>query len=71
MLGFGAFTAIILAAYDYTGANLRGYNKEENVDEFERKQALRKNRRRPIEETISQLGEGRGKPDATVSMLQS
>ena len=61
VLGFGALTAVLLAAYDYTGANLRGYDKDADLDEFERKQAIRKNRRRPIEETISQLGEGRGK----------
>jgi hypothetical protein len=54
-------TAVIMGAYNYTGGSLTGYKKDSAEDEFERKQFLRKNRRRPIEETISELGEGRGK----------
>jgi hypothetical protein len=55
-------SAIILSAYDYTGGTLTGYKKGSatDEDEFERKEVLRKNRRRPIEETIANLGEGRG-----------
>lgn len=49
-----------MGAYDYTGGSLRGYKKDPEVDEFARKEALRKNRRRPIEETIGEVGEGRG-----------
>jgi hypothetical protein len=60
VLGFGALTAIVLGAYDYTGGTLTGYKKDPEMDEFERKEALRKNRRRPVEETIHELGEGRG-----------
>ncbi|KAH6677507.1 hypothetical protein B0J14DRAFT_651402 [Halenospora varia] len=60
VLGYGALTAVVMAAYDFTGGNLRGPKKDEEMDEFERKQQMRKNRRIPIEETISQLGEGRG-----------
>lgn len=60
VLGFGALTAAVLGAYDYTGGALTGYKKDPEMDEFERKELLRKNRRRPIEETISELGEGRG-----------
>ena len=60
VLGFGAMTAIIMGAYDYGGGALTGYKKDHDVDEFERKEHLRKNRRRPLEETISELGEGRG-----------
>ena len=30
------------------------------MDEYERKEYLRNNRRRPIEETIADVGEGRG-----------
>lgn len=52
--------AIIMGAYDYTGGTLSGFKKDNEIDDFERKEALRKNRRRPIEETISELGEGRG-----------
>lgn len=49
-------------AFDYTGGKFSGYEKDPNVDEYERKEALRKNRRRPIQETLDQLGEGRGEP---------
>jgi hypothetical protein len=56
----GALAAVILGAYDYTGGALTGYKKDPEMDEFERKELLRKNRRRPIQETISELGEGRG-----------
>ena len=59
-MGFGALTAVVMGAYSFTGGSLRGYEKDKNVDEFDRKQALRKDRRRPIEQTISEIGEGRG-----------
>jgi hypothetical protein len=68
VLGFGALTAIVMGVYDYTGGNLRGFKKDPGVDEFERKETLRKNRRRPIEQTISELGEGRGTSPSTKSI---
>ena len=61
ILGYGAGLAVLLSAFDYTGGVLSGYAKDPEVDEYERKQELRKNRRRPIQETLEQLGEGRGK----------
>lgn len=60
MLGYGASVSVVLAAFNYTGGTLRGFNKDPNVDEYERKEALRANKRRPISETIDELGEGRG-----------
>ncbi|KAK4237579.1 hypothetical protein C8A03DRAFT_15907 [Achaetomium macrosporum] len=60
ILGFGALTGVILAVYDYTGGSLRGYMERPEMDEYERKEMLRKNRRRPIEETLAEIGEGRG-----------
>ena len=62
VLGFGAGLAIAQGAFDYTGGKFSGYDKDPNVDEYERKEALRKNRRRPIQETLEELGEGRGDP---------
>jgi hypothetical protein len=59
MLGWGALTAVVMATYDYTAGGLKGFKKTNEVDEFERKEILRKNRRRPIEETIADVGEGR------------
>lgn len=60
VLGFGALTAILMSAYDYTGGRLSGYEKDPEVDEFERKEYMRRNKRRPIEQTVEELGEGRG-----------
>lgn len=53
--------AATLAVFNYTGGKLSGSLQDPTVDEVGRKEYLRKNRRRPIEETISELGEGRGK----------
>jgi hypothetical protein len=50
----------VMGAYDYTGGRLTGYQRDPRVDEFDRKEYMRKNRRRPIEETIAEIGEGRG-----------
>lgn len=60
VLGFGAGLAIVQGVFDYTGGKFSGYDKDPNVDEYERKEALRMNRRRPIQETLEELGEGRG-----------
>ncbi len=63
VLGYGAGVAIVMGAFEFTGGSLSG-NKDKTLDEFERKEQLRKNRRRPIEETLSEIGEGRGTRDA-------
>ncbi|KAI0148593.1 hypothetical protein GGR57DRAFT_236219 [Xylariaceae sp. FL1272] len=61
VLGYGAAFAVVMTAFDYTGGNLVGKRTEvPEMDEYERKEYLRNNRRRPIEETIMELGEGRG-----------
>ncbi|KAJ2992139.1 hypothetical protein NUW58_g2270 [Xylaria curta] len=61
ILGFGAAFSVIMTVFDYTGGSLRGTRTEvPGMDEYERKEYLRKNRRRPIEETIADVGEGRG-----------
>ena len=62
VLGFGAGLAIAQGVFDYTGGKFSGYDKDPHVDEYERKEAMRKIQRRPIQETLDQLGEGRGKP---------
>ncbi|KAJ9148488.1 NADH-ubiquinone oxidoreductase subunit [Pleurostoma richardsiae] len=59
ILGCGATFAVLLSAYEYTGGSLRGYSRDPEADEFDRKEKLRLNRRRPIEETIAEVGEGR------------
>lgn len=60
VLGYGTLTAVVLAAYEFTGGSLKGYWRSPDVDEYERKEMMRKNRRRPIEETLAEIGEGRG-----------
>lgn len=60
VLGYGSGLAIIAFAFDYTHTSLSGQKNDPTVDEVDRKTFMRKNRRRPIEETIAELGEGRG-----------
>lgn len=60
VLGYGAALATILGVFDYTGGSLYGTYPVLGVDEVSRKEYIRKNRRRPVEETVHQLGEGRG-----------
>ncbi|PVI06944.1 hypothetical protein DM02DRAFT_513559 [Periconia macrospinosa] len=60
VLGAGVCGSTVMAAYRYTNG-LKGYDVEEtDEDEVERKENLRKQRRRPLQETLDQLGEGRG-----------
>lgn len=60
VLGLGAGLAVLQGVFTYTGGSFSGYDKGPSVDEFDRKEQLRKNRRRPIQETLDELGEGRG-----------
>ncbi|KAH8880331.1 NADH-ubiquinone oxidoreductase subunit [Thozetella sp. PMI_491] len=59
VIGSGAFVAVTLAVFEYTGGKLNGFGEKPEIDEFERKEQLRKNRRRPLEETVAEIGEGR------------
>ncbi|KAL2045626.1 hypothetical protein N7G274_002054 [Stereocaulon virgatum] len=60
VLGYGAAMGVAQGVFDYTGGKFSGYDKDPKVDEYERKESLRKNRRRPIQEILDELGEGRG-----------
>ena len=61
LLGYGATLAALMGAFEFTGGSLFGYKvRDLNVDEFERREALRTTYRKPMEETIAQIGEGRG-----------
>ncbi|ETS75300.1 NADH-ubiquinone oxidoreductase subunit A [Pestalotiopsis fici W106-1] len=61
ILGQGALISVVLTAFDYTGGRLSGSKTDSQfVDEYERKEYLRNNRRRPLTETVADLGEGRG-----------
>ena len=63
MLGAGVCFSTVLTAYRYT-SGLRGVGDiRDQVDddgEVERREELKKLRRRPLSETLQQLGEGRG-----------
>lgn len=60
VVGYGALVAVVMSVFDATGGSLSGFKKDPTIDEYERKEALRANKRRPISETLSELGEGRG-----------
>ncbi|CZT23415.1 probable NADH-ubiquinone oxidoreductase 213 kDa subunit [Ramularia collo-cygni] len=60
VLGYGSAMAVVLSAFQFTGGRLDGYKRDPEIDEVARKEHMRKNRRRPIDETVHQLGEGRG-----------
>ena len=57
VLGYGAGLAVVMGVFDYTGGTLKGFKKDRTVDEFARKESLRENRRRPIEELVANAGE--------------
>ncbi|EAT80533.1 hypothetical protein HBI56_190690 [Parastagonospora nodorum] len=59
MLGAGAATSVAMTAFRYTNG-WRGATAETDEEEVERREAAKKLRRRPLSETIEQLGEGRG-----------
>jgi hypothetical protein len=61
MLGAGAAFSSVLTAYRYTNG-LRGIaSSETDEEEVERRENAKKFRRRPLSETIEQMGEGRGR----------
>ena len=60
VFGYSTALAVVLGTFDYTGGSLSGLFREPNEDEVARRESVRKNYRRPIEETIERLGEGRG-----------
>ena len=60
VFGYGAALSVVLAAFTFTGGKLTGYERDPSVDEVSRKEYLRKNRRRPVDEIVNELGEGRG-----------
>jgi hypothetical protein len=69
MLGAGAAFSTVLTAYRYSNG-MRGHGADnENDDEVERREALKKIRRRPLSETLEQLGEGRGKHTASIDPI--
>ena len=60
IVGYGTALGALLGAFAFTGGRLSGIQRDPKVDEVSRKERLRKNRRRPVDGTIHELGEGRG-----------
>lgn len=52
--------AVVIGLLTYSGGRLSGWKEDLDEDEYDRKEKLMKLRRRPIEETIRDVGEGRG-----------
>jgi hypothetical protein len=67
MLGAGATTAVVMSAFRYTNGFKGTTSAETDEEEVERRENAKKFRRRPISETIEQLGEGRGNQITTCS----
>jgi hypothetical protein len=60
MLGAGAAFSTVMTVFRYTNG-LRGIaSAETDEEEVERRERMKKTRRRPLSETIAELGEGRG-----------
>ncbi|KAI9738362.1 MAG: hypothetical protein M1834_008865 [Cirrosporium novae-zelandiae] len=59
VMGYGAGLAVVMGAVEYTG-NTLGTNKTQDEDDYAKKMKMRMNRRRPIQETLDAIGEGRG-----------
>ena len=61
LLGYGVGLATAMTGFEYTGGLWGHGQKTVGDDEFERRTQLRKNYRTPAEQTLSELGEGRGR----------
>ena len=60
IIGYSAGLAVVFGAFAFTGGKLNGYAHDGEVDEVARKEHMRKNRRKPVEEIAMEIGEGRG-----------
>ncbi|KAL4881380.1 hypothetical protein BJY04DRAFT_188786 [Aspergillus karnatakaensis] len=60
LLGYGAALATTLGGFEYSGGSLFGKKRDPNVDEFDRREKIRTQWRSPGEQTLAELGEGRG-----------
>ncbi|KAJ3524306.1 hypothetical protein NM208_g12111 [Fusarium decemcellulare] len=58
VLGLGASVAVTQGMFYYLGNRYDSFYKED--DTFARKETIRRTTRLPVEQTISEIGEGRG-----------
>lgn len=67
-LGYGVALSAGMFAFDFTGGSLFGTSKDKDVDEFDRRTKLRKAFQSPGEQTVAELGEGRGMYPSTSTL---
>lgn len=60
VFGVGSGMALMLGVFDYTGGRFDGYFNRREEDSFEIRERMMRNRRKSLEETIAEVGEGRG-----------
>lgn len=63
VMGLGAGMAVVQGMFFHLGNRYDTFRKEH--DEFARKETIRRTTRVPIEQTVAELGEGRGKSRTT------
>jgi len=62
VLGSGLALGVALGVASYTGESIFGVHDDAlQVDQAARKEEIRRRFRRPLNETINEIGEGRGK----------
>ena len=60
VVGYAILLSVGMGAFNLTGGMLQGFKKDNEMTDYERKEQLKKRARRPIQETINEIGEGRG-----------
>lgn len=60
ILGTGVTAAILLSAAQYTGNSMFSDTSDPEKDRFQNKTETRNRFRRPVNELINEIGEGRG-----------
>ena len=59
-IGHGVFLSVLMAAATYTGNTLLSYKADREEDRYRDKTEIRNRFRRPVNELINEIGEGRG-----------
>jgi len=60
VLGNGVLLGVALAGAQYAGGNLFSQRSDPDEDKFVTKEEIRRRFRRPVNEMINEIGEGRG-----------
>ena len=61
VIGSGAAASVLMAVAFYTSQSYISSQQEAEEQKFVRKDEIRKRFRRPLNETVNEIGEGRGK----------